>query len=195
MNSFDVCRDIERLGLAILIPWLQTRVYLGRVVLVYKGAIAPEFQVRWGDVIFNKDEFEAQTIEFKTEKSHCYKNLFIEWWSNRSIGRAGWFRTLECDWLGSYFLKEDMLYLAPLKAVKQWSDGLGEKGGRRIEDFELKRQNKYPQRNDTWGYCVPARTLMKEVEGIRRRSPRAELAAFQESGRRMWFDGKQARLL
>lgn len=195
MNSFDVCRGIERQGIAILMPWLQTRVYLGRAVLVYKGTLAREFQARWGDAIFNTNEFEAQTIEFKVEECHQHKNLFIEWWSNRSTKRKGWFRTLECDWLGSYFLKEDILYLARFDAMKQWSDGPGQKGGRRIEDFQLKCQNKYIQHNDTWGYCVPARILMREVEGIRRRSPRAELEAFRESGKRMWFDGEQARLL
>jgi hypothetical protein len=105
----------------------------------------------------------AEFIELKAEAEDKHGNLFLETWSNRSCFTPGWMITSKADWLWYYFVKERKLIHMKLTELKQWAFGGNEDQGA-IYFFEERKQNKYNQRNDTWGRIVPYSHLATAIE-------------------------------
>ncbi len=141
-------------------------------VTTAKGRLAVDLQKKYGDVLINRPNGEIWAIELKAEQEEKYGNFFFEEWSNRSRNTPGWLRTLDADWLLYHFLRDassstGILYCIPFPDLKRWAYAtpsrkypqlLG-----RVNDYELRRQSKWDQRNDTWGYAVNIWEFASEV--------------------------------
>lgn len=173
MTAFDDACEVEKRGVAVIDPYLRRRVD-GRLVLTHKGRLSRSLQERVGDGVLNASDMSVHGVEFKVEERWT-GNLFIEEWSNRSQLKRGWFEKLDTDWLLYYFLDRDLLYILNFQQLRRWAY-LGD-GEPRLHQFNLRKQGRYGQLNDTWGRCVPVKVLCKELSGIEVVHPRAELQA------------------
>ena len=172
MNSFLRCQQIEAESFRQLAPLIESRSLDGRYVTTAKGRLAVDLQKKYGDVLINRPNGEIWAIELKAEQEEKYGNFFFEEWSNRSRNTPGWLRTLDADWLLYHFLRDassstGILYCIPFPDLKRWAYAtpsrkypqlLG-----RVNDYELRRQSKWDQRNDTWGYAVNIWEFASEV--------------------------------
>lgn len=133
-----------------ILPWLDKLGY--RVIRAAgESALAREIQLYAGDLLaLPPSGAEWRVVEVKAERENKWGNLFLEWWSNRSIGRAGWFRTCRAGVLLYYFLATDEMYVVDLPALRHWANY-----DRLSNNYQLKFQTQTEQANDTWGYCVP----------------------------------------
>ncbi len=159
MNAFDTGKNIERLSLDILRPFIRQRAFNGQYVVTTKGPLAAELQKSAGDMLYNTDADTVYTVEVKAELENKYGNFFLEFWSNRSRFTVGWLITLKSDWLLYHFLKEDELYAIPFQKLRRWAFH-----DQRIYAFPERPQSKYEQLNDTWGRCVPINVLTRELK-------------------------------
>lgn len=158
MTAFDAGRNIERLSLDILRPFIQQRAFNGQYVVTSKGPLAQELQRSVGDVLYNTDAETVYSAEIKAELEDKFGNFFLETWSNRARFTLGWMFNLKADLLLYHFLKEDALYVIPFNRLRTWAFH-----ERRIYTFPEKPQSKYEQSNDTWGRCVPIDVLTREL--------------------------------
>lgn len=173
--SFSACRRVEAEALAVLVPFLEEKAD-GRLVVTSKGRLAPFLQETVGDVIYSgRNDGRMWTVEIKAERENRHGNIFLETWSNRNLDDAdshalrgsnvGWLAKLRADLLFYYFITSDSLYVFNLFGLKRWAYGYERVPGNLYRpEFKEKLQSKYQQANDTWGRCVPIRTLMDEVE-------------------------------
>jgi hypothetical protein len=159
MNAFrNECLPIEQQSWDVLEPYLKQRSFEGRFVRTAKGPLALELQKSVGDVLVNASREDFTCIEVKAELKHT-GNLFLERWSNRKFFTPGWFETLKTDLLWCHFLDVDTVYelrFAKLRQWMYWHDGRGHPLAHR---FEIAKQGKYEQLNDTWGYIVSVEHL------------------------------------
>jgi hypothetical protein len=160
VNPFDEARKIEKEGMKYLVPFLRYHSYNGQLVVIDKGPLARFLQETIGDLLFNeKRDKTLLSVEVKCEQSNKWDNFFLEEWSNGKRDKPGWMRNgLKADLLWYFFIKEQDLYVISLEALRCWAYT-----NNRIEDYQLKEQHKYTQRNDTWGRCVPIETIRTEV--------------------------------
>ena len=171
MNAFESASLVEAKAYAVLMPYLEERSYQSRFVKTAKGALAKWLQEQVGDVLMNVTDEQVCAIEIKAENTWT-KNLFLEVWSNRNLEsrqshadrgqNRGWLDKLRADVLLYYFLDEDILVSLPVFSLKRWAFGHGDVAGR-LYDYPEKRQGKWVQMNDTWGRCVPVKTLIDEA--------------------------------
>jgi len=155
--------EIERQGRDILFPYLQHRAKNKQAVLTEKGRLSFEFQTTVGDALYNNSKGNIIGVEFKVEAENKHGNFFLETWSNLTFDsryrKPGWLYTLHTDYIWYYFLNTDQLYIIDFSKLFHWAFS---KGGR-VFDFPEKEQNKYNQKNATWGRCVPIETVKSEV--------------------------------
>ena len=181
MVGFSDSRLVEARSLQILEPFLSeysgTDEQRGRFVLIEKGPLAAQLQETIGDVLMTHRIGRLVSVEIKAEQSNNYGNLFLECWSNLNLGDAnawegrgsnpGWAWKLHPGLLFYHFLDQDELYIFKGYRLWKWMHDTpsqsGAKGATRIHDFPRKPQNKYSQKNDTWGHCVPLNILREEV--------------------------------
>lgn len=155
MSAFGKASEVEARGQEILIPWLRYKyddLVLntgGRLHLELQG-ICDCFAHKAGEVI---------AIEIKVEESNEHGNLFLESWSNKSRYNPGWLIKSEADLLVYYFLSTDECYVLRMQQLKAWAFTT-DHGRWAISHFPERQQNKYDQRNDTWGWCVPIQNCM-----------------------------------
>lgn len=161
MSAIDTTRNIERLSLDILRPFIRQQSFQGQYVVTSKGRLSQELQLTVGDVLYNKDSETILSIEIKAELENKFGNFFLESWSNRERFKTGWMFNVRCDWLFYHFLQEDLLYAIPFMKLLRWAFH-----DRRLYDFPERKQSKYDQLNDTWGRCVPISVLQREI-GLR----------------------------
>lgn len=161
MNAFDTGKNIERLSLDILRPFIQQRAFNGQYVVTLKGPLATDLQKTAGDMLYNTDAETVVSVEVKAELENKHGNFFLETWSNRERLKSGWLVTLRADWLLYHFLENDELYVIPLAKLQRWAFHSG-----RIYTFPERKQSKYDQLNDTWGRCVPIDVVTREI-GLR----------------------------
>ncbi len=104
-------------------------------------------------------------VETKVEEEHT-GNLFIEFWSNRSILRTGWLLNLrECEWFLYGFQDQEIIYCLDFHALVEWA--VRKQGMHRLDDrgrpnfcrYDWRRQGKHIQANDTWGFLAPVTEL------------------------------------
>ena len=128
--------------------WLEWIPYIA-------GTKHETFQLHYGDCIIHIGESGRRYCEVKAERANKYKNLFIEIWSNKSIGRKGWFFNLiHTDLLYYVFLREQVIYVVDFKKLKTFD----------ISKYPEKVQTTHEQDNDSWGRCVPIVAL--EAAGV-----------------------------
>jgi hypothetical protein len=159
VNAFEKARTIEERSMVIIRPFIEQHAFNGQYVITSKGPLARDLQKSAGDFLINKGD--ARTIwglELKTEESKRYGNFFLETWSNLERYTPGWMVTLNTDTLLYHFLDDDELYVIPFPKLRAWAFKKG-----RIYDFPERAQNKYTQKNDTWGRCVPVALLSDEL--------------------------------
>jgi hypothetical protein len=171
MSAFDTCRATEARSMAILLRFLDD--HDGRYVMTNKGALAKFLQDSIGDIIFNDAKLEMWTVECKAEEENKYGNFFLEHWSNKNLenkidhaqhgSNPGWMIKLRTDFLFYHFLSSDDLYIIPFFRLKRWAFGHSVGAPNIYKYPPEKRQRKYQQSNDTWGYCVPIDVIGEEV--------------------------------
>lgn len=181
MNGYSNSRMVEARSLAILTPFIEeysgTEEKRGRFVLIEKGPLAKQLQETIGDVLMNHRVGRLVSVEIKAEQTNRYNNLFLECWSNLNLSSAndwegrgsnpGWAWKLHPGLLFYHFIEQDELFIFNGFKLWKWMHDTpsqsNAKGASRIHDFPRKPQNKYEQRNDTWGHCVPLKVLKDEV--------------------------------
>lgn len=83
------------------------------------------------------------------------RNLFIETWSNKSAGRLGWLWNKRGGEIEIAYLalgKGALLRIPKLSDLQCWVIDNG-------YQYRHVPQRKHTQKNDTWGYLVPAKDL------------------------------------
>lgn len=160
---------MESRSLEILRPYLDER-YNDRVVLTNKGRLGRFLQETVGDVIVQSGD-EMWTFELKAEEEKT-GNLFLETWSNKNFddpegfarlgANVGWLLKQRADLLLYHFLDVDELYVLRLLALQQWAFGANGRPGKIYRYIEVP-QEKYAQKNQTFGRLVPLSTLKAEV--------------------------------
>jgi hypothetical protein len=174
-NAFSNACLVERRGMAVLLPYLETRAWRGQVIQVAKGPLARHFQQRFGDLLIATGPGAVASVEIKVNRRWT-GNLFLELWSNKNLddrashvergSTPGWLVTCRADVIGFHFLDVDTVLFLPLFRLQQWAFGVGDRPGR-VYDFPERCQRRYAQRNDTWGRIVPVDVLAREV-GMKR---------------------------
>lgn len=184
MTAFDDARTVEARSLLALRPFLEET--QGSFVLTGKGHLARHLQDTIGDLLLNDRQGRVWAVEMKAEQKWT-GNLFLETWSNRNLedqanhaycgSKPGWLYHTQADLLFYHFLDVDRLVILNVFALKRWAfrdprqqlsevNSRGERRGLhgRVYDFEVKKQGKYQQLNDTWGSLVPVSALTKELK-------------------------------
>lgn len=172
MSAIDTTRNIERLSLGILRPFIQQRAFNGQYVVTSKGPLSRELQRSVGDMLYNRDTDSVYSIEVKAEQNNEHGNFFLETWSNRARFTVGWMYSLNADFLFYHFLKNDQLYIIPFQKLRRWAFH-----DRRVFEFPERKQSKYDQLNDTWGRCVPIAVVTHELNLAPPYAPEQENAA------------------
>lgn len=153
MNGFKQACRVEDESWDALEPYLKSRAYEGRFVRTAKGPLALELQKSVGDVLVNSSRTDVTCIEVKAEREHT-GNVFLERWSNRHRFTPGWLETLNTDLLWCHFLDRDVVYEIPFARLRQWMYWHEYRGRPNASRFDLAKQGRYEQLNDTWGYLV-----------------------------------------
>jgi len=107
MNAFDSAREVEARSLEILTPFIESRSFDGRFVLIEKGRLAQELQRTIGDAVLTAHNGNFYAVEIKAEESNKHGNLFLETWSNLSRYKTGWMFTLDTDLFLYHFIEDD----------------------------------------------------------------------------------------
>lgn len=154
--SWQSARKVDREGVALMLPWLETR---GWHITNIDGNHQLLLQKFWGDWLARREGGNFVTVELKTEQSHRHGNLFLEQWSNRRLLRPGWMYYCLADYLCYCFLDERVAYSVPLPALREWAFT-----DCRIEAYAPKAMTK--REGDAWGWCVPVTVLSQEVPGF-----------------------------
>lgn len=177
MSAFQDTKEIERLAWADLEPLIRRRAHRGQFVSTDKGRHSREMQKSIGDVISNAGVGIAHSAalrglgisvgdvvgtELKAEEEEKYGNFFLEEWSNKKWETLGWLHTLDTDLLWYYFLDTRNLYEISFHLLKKWWEEEGRHCG-----YDLKRQRKHEQLNDTWGWCVPIADVCAAIPAIK----------------------------
>lgn len=111
-----------------------------------------EFQLHCGDCIVTSRDGIRLNAEVKAEVRFT-GNLFIETWSNRSIGRKGWlYRLNKCDVLYYCFLDREVIYTTDFQKLRACD----------LSSYQEVPQWRHEQDNDTYGLLVPIRDLRKK---------------------------------
>lgn len=154
VSPFAQKQTVEAQGEAYLLPLLQARFV--KVQRVDSNIIT---QKCFGDWVGLCADGTHRTIELKTEEKTT-GNLFIETWSNYTKSILGWGRTLKADELWYFFLDTKELYLLDWNACQSW---LFKYETLQKYDIREVRQGKTLQHNDTYGYLVSVRLLMRHL--------------------------------
>lgn len=146
MAAFHRCLGIEAQGLQIITPYLEAVSYQGRYVITGNNM---EAQYRGWDIFLQAGPGSSLTMDLKAVQG-SYPCLFLENYSNRSLGRCGWMHTGEMDLLGYLMLGSGELTVISFPILQKWCyEHVLENG------YDHVPQGKYCQGNDTWGVLVP----------------------------------------
>ncbi len=162
MNAFDSASDVEARAMEDLLPFLESKG--GRAILTAGETwLSMYLQTTVGDALVScRERNGLVAVEFKVEESDDYGNFFLETWSNRQRFTLGWMYKLRTDVLWYYFLASKELYSISFERLRKWAFH-DDKGPGRVFAFNLKKQKKRDQMNDTWGHCVPIENIKNEV--------------------------------
>lgn len=171
MPTIRDSRSVEDRAMDVLVPFMTQRVDDGRLVVINNGPLAKALQGSIGDVVMTVKD-KMYSAEIKAEERHT-GNLFLETWSNRNLedrnrhaehgSNPGWLYKLKADLLLYYFLDTGDLYSMDFFKLQQWAFGAGPYGQSNVFNFPEIGQQKYSQRNDTYGRLVPIEVIKKQV--------------------------------
>jgi hypothetical protein len=85
--STDACL-VEQRGMAVLLPFLESRAWRGQVIRVAKGPLATHFQRSFGDRLIATGPGNVASVEIKSQRRWT-GNLFLEVWSNKNLDDRG----------------------------------------------------------------------------------------------------------
>lgn len=158
MNSFEKGCMVEKQGMNVLLPYIESKAYQGRVVPLFGNAQNKELQ-QYGDILMGTEINKYITIDLKIENRFT-GNFFIETWSNKSRFNQGWIYKCRSDRIFYYFLdKPEILYSIVTEKFKEWLfASVGNKP--RLFSFSEVKQSKYDQMNDTWGVIIPVEAAL-----------------------------------
>lgn len=161
VSAFAEANKVEAISRPIVLQWIGERISSGHIVLDTNHFRDEQtrliLQKFCGDLIVQKPNGQLLTFELKAEEENTYGNLFVETWSNRSQRNPGWAITSKCDCFLYHFVIERVIYGIPdWKAFQAWCFDEGN-----IYRYPERRQKKREQRNDTWGRCIPVKTLLQ----------------------------------
>lgn len=152
MNSFEQCRAIESESLPKVLKTLNT---------IYDCIIPTDdfkyhltYQQYYGDYACIKKNI-LEYVEVKTETNNKWGNFYLETWSNKPENR-GWFYKCLADYILYHFLEDNVIYMFDLKKAQEYINNNPDK-------YNEKPQNKYNQKNKTYGLCVPVSDIMKHA--------------------------------
>jgi hypothetical protein len=170
MNGFSLANAVEARAWVIIHPFIQAKAHNGMMVWPNDSPAGIAIQKSHGDIIMQTSEREVSTIELKAEEEFT-GNLFLETWSNKNLcsqkshaergSEPGWLVKSRADLLLYYFLDTDDLFVCKMLALQRWAFGDGKPG--KVWGFQEVRQNKYVQKNDTWGHLVSIDLLKRDL--------------------------------
>ncbi len=178
--GFRESQKVEAMGNKILFPWLQRHPDIIGICVFGEGVLHLEMQALGDMVVQLKNEKSFRIIEIKVESSNDYGNFFLETWSNKAFPRnnPGWLLKSNADWLLYYFLKQDELYLMRMSELQEWIFGHDINCKPTICRYKEKQQNKYNQKNLTFGACVPIIDVKQNLNTFKVRHPKKELESY-----------------
>lgn len=159
MDSFKHAQGIESESKMMIIPHILER-YDGKMTEDLnedEEGITRQFAGA-GDIIVKTKDGKRISFELKADKTK-WPNIFVEEWSNKSIGRKGWLHSLKADKLVYHRVLFDEYYEFDWKKFQKWAQEHG-------KEYPLKAQGKYIQDNDAWGYCIPIAELLKVSKAV-----------------------------
>ena len=86
MSAYTDACLVEQRGMAVLLPFLESRAWRGQVIRVAKGPLARHFQRSFGDLLIATGPGNVASVEIKAQRRWT-GNLFLEVWSNNAPGR------------------------------------------------------------------------------------------------------------
>ena len=152
MSAWDETREVERRGMAILMPKILREAKSGVYVI-------PKAQQHQGDVVI-----DGQRYEFKIEEKYT-GNLFIEQYSNRRRQTLGWLHFCESDWIWFFFLQGEHLIECCWPVLQRLV-----KERARFYRLAPMKNRAHLQLNDSWGYLVPISWVLQNVVTAKRLS-------------------------
>src|SRR5262245_21478877 len=150
MNGFAQAKEIERVAMQELMPWLTHK--FSPIELCENEFL----QKTLGDFTIQQ-QLNRRSVELKAEQKFT-GNLFLEVWSNRPARTLGWLFTSRADLLAYYFCDNRQLFVFSLPKLQDWAFGIGSAQGA-IYAYPEKVQTRYNQLNYSFGRCVPIKTL------------------------------------
>ncbi len=148
MNSFNKCRKIEALGIEMARPVLD-KVFSGGWKFLDDKRLQYACHT---DIVGHDKGGKFFSVEMKAETEDIHGNFFIELISNASAEddkfRTGWIDKSIAEFIVYAFLSNRTIYIIPRRPLKVWFL-------ENIEQYRLKRQEKYEQHNQTIGIPVP----------------------------------------
>ena len=186
MSAFSEASKVEREGTVHILKYLDACGYAGKYQLTENQKFLQKYV---GDVVL-----AVGSIEFKVEKSDKHGNLFLETWSNKSRFTPGWMYTTQADFLWCYFVAQRSLHEMKMKDLREWAFGVDNICGH-VYSYPEKRQRKYTQLNDTWGWCVPYDVLERSMPSYKKTNIRSSLEpqggpfeSQENTNQETWFD-------
>ena len=159
---------VRERGEQLVAPFIQKLADGGQYLIIEGGPLALYLQKACGDYHL-RIHGEIGTLELKTEEKST-GNLFLEMFSNRNLQdpakhfergtTPGWLVTSKARWLAYAFLDYGVVYVCSMLQLQRWAFC---KERVFSGDYPLKCQGRYPQLNDTWGFCAPIRVLQHDL--------------------------------
>lgn len=159
MNAFEQADAVGRKGIELVKPILRQMADSGQFVVVNESPLFLHLQKVAGDFLVNVRNLGMATVELKT-RERTRGDFVWEVFSNGCLDNArkhgerpataGWGMTSPSQIKADLFLDSHDVYLYSMFRVKHW---LWVEHGHR--SFDLVRQTKYHQPNDTWFFIIP----------------------------------------
>lgn len=112
----------------------------------------------------NTKKFSYETVEVKTDTYFRTGNIFAETVSNMSLNTKGCFLKTECDYLYYLFSPQNILYILPMKKVREWFY-------QNYDSFPTKKTSTCDTQGkvlyESLGKLIPRKQLEEEVQEVK----------------------------
>jgi hypothetical protein len=88
MSAYTETCLVAQRGMAVLLPFLESRAWRGQVIRVAKGPLAKHFQRGFEDLLIATGPGNVAGVEIKAQRRWT-GNLFLEVWSNKNLDDRG----------------------------------------------------------------------------------------------------------
>lgn len=155
--DFKERNDLSKIGISKVVNYLYS---LKETVYVDNVEDDREFQEFDIDLIHSTHN-NVFNIEVKAD-TYDSGNFFFETVSNATKGTLGCFMYTCADYVHYYFTKYNTLYVLPMPATRDWFN---------INKFRFKEKKLATKNGNkllyySYGYAVPIRIVMNEVDGV-----------------------------